>query len=424
MMNARQVAVKVISEIERDGSYSNIASDKAIKDAELSKADAALASALVYGVLQRKVTLDFVLSEAAGKNFKKTHPFVLSVLRVATYQLLFMDKIPPSAAVNEAVKIVKSSKQRFAVGFVNAVLRKVNTEKAQFLEKIDYSNNLSIKYSCTAEFAKSLIDDYGKEVAEGFLKASLESPKLYCRVNEFAVSERLFDRLAEKGISVTPSDIDGAFSIQGAGNVELLSEFKNGEFFVQDLASQTAISSFGIKSGDSVIDVCAAPGGKSFTAAQFVGKNGKIISLDLYEKRAGLIKNGAVRLKINNLEALANDATVFNPDFGKFDRVICDVPCSGFGVIRRKPEIKYKSLQEFSELPDIQLKILETSVGYLKENGTLMYSTCTVRHAENRLVVDRFLKAHSDFEIVAERTLMPQTDDCDGFYFCILSQSI
>ena len=127
-------------------------------------------------------------------------------------------------------------------------------------------------------------------------------------------------------------------------------------------------------------------------------------------------------MKINNLEALSNDATVFNSEFGKFDRVICDVPCSGFGVIRRKPEIKYKSLQEFSELPDIQLKILETSVNYLKENGTLMYSTCTVRHAENRSVVDRFLKLNPNFKIVSERTLMPQTDGCDGFYFCILKR--
>lgn len=421
-MNARQVAVKVISEIERDKSYSNIASDKAIKDAELSRIDAALASMLIYGVLQRKITLDFVLSEAAGKNFKKTHPFVLSVLRVAAYQLLFMDKIPPSAAVNEAVKIVKSSKQRFAQGFVNAVLRKIIADKTAFLEKIEHNDDLSIKFSCTKELADSLVADYGEEVAEGFLKASLESPKLYCRVNNFAVKDGLFDRLTEKGITVEASSVEGAFSIHGAGNVEALPEFQKGEFFVQDLASQIAISELGISDGDSVIDVCAAPGGKSFTAAQYVGQNGKILSCDLYEKRAGLIKNGALRLNIKNLEAMQNDATVFNTDFGKFDRVICDVPCSGFGVIRRKPEIKYKDLDEFSDLRDVQLKILETSVGYLNENGVLMYSTCTVRNAENRAVVDGFLKSHSDFEIVSERTLMPQTDGCDGFYFCILKR--
>ncbi len=419
-MNARQVAVKVISDIERDGSFSNIAVDSAIKSNELSKVDSALASMLVYGVLQRKITLDHVLANAAGKNFKKTHPFVLSVLRVSAYQLLFMDKIPPSAAVNEGVKIVKASKQRFAQGFVNAVLRKINTDKDKLQQEIENSDDLSIKYSCTSELAESLIKDYGLETAEGFLKASLETPKLYCRVNNFAVKDNLFDRLSEKGIEVTLTDVDGAFCMQGAGSVENLPEFKNGELFVQDLASQIAISQFGIADGESVLDVCAAPGGKSFTAAQYAGQNGKIVSCDLYEKRAGLIKSGADRLNIKNLTAKQNDATVFNNSFGKFDRVICDVPCSGFGVIRRKPEIKYKSLSEFSELPDIQLNILKTSVGYLKENGVLMYSTCTVRNAENREVVDRFISEFSNFEIVAEKTLMPQIDGCDGFYFCIL----
>ena len=422
MMNARQVAVKVISEIERDGSYSNIASDNAIKEAKLSRVDAALASMLIYGVLQRKITLDFVLCEAAGKNFKKTHPFVLSVLRVAAYQLLFMDKIPPSAAVNEAVKIVKSSKQRFAQGFVNAVLRKVINDKIMFLEKIEAADDLSVKYSCSKEFADCLIADYGRDVAEGFLKASLESPKLYCRVNNFAVKDGLFDRLTEKGITVERGSVDGAFSILGAGNVENLPEFQDGEFFVQDLASQIAISQFGIADSESVLDVCAAPGGKSFTAAQYIGNNGKILSCDLYEKRVGLIKNGSLRLNIKNLEAKQNDATVFNPDFGLFDRVICDVPCSGFGVIRRKPEIKYKNLSEFSDLHDIQFKILQNAACYLKENGVLMYSTCTVRNAENRAVVDEFLKSHNDFKIVSERTLMPHIDGCDGFYFCILKR--
>lgn len=420
MLNARQVAVRVISDIERDGCYSNIAVDAAIKENQLSKVDSALASMLVYGVLQRKITLDRVLSNATGKNFKKTHPFVLSVLRVSAYQILFMDKIPPSAAVNEGVKIVKSSKQRFAVGFVNAVLRKINTDKDKILQGISESKNLSFKYSCTAEFAESLIKDYGFEMAEGFLKASLEVPKLYCRVNNFAVKDNLYSRLAEKGIEVCETDIDGAFYLQGAGSVDNLPEFKNGEFFVQDLASQIAISHFGIKNGDSVLDVCAAPGGKSFTAVQYAGLNGRIISCDLYEKRAGLIKSGADRLNIKNLTPKQNDATVFNPEFGQFDCVICDVPCSGFGVIRRKPEIKYKSFADFSDLPDIQLKILKTAVRYLKKDGKLMYSTCTVRNAENRKVVDRFLSEFDGFEIASERTLMPQSDGSDGFYFCIL----
>jgi 16S rRNA (cytosine967-C5)-methyltransferase len=174
----------------------------------------------------------------------------------------------------------------------------------------------------------------------------------------------------------------------------------------------------------SVLDVCAAPGGKSFTAAQYAGKSGKIVSCDLYEKRAGLIENGAKRLNIGNLTAFQNDATVYNKNLGQFDRVLCDVPCSGFGVIRRKPEIKYKSLDEFSDLPSIQFEILKTSVKYLKSDGQIMYSTCTLRQVENRCVVDRFLSENKDFEIVSEKTLFPQINDSDGFYFCILKRKI
>ena len=424
MSNARQVAVKVISEIERNGSFSNIAADTAIVEAGLIGAEARLASILIYGVLQRKITLDYFLKEVAGKGFGKTHPFVLSVLRVGAYQLLFTDKIPPSAAVNESVKIIKQSKQNFAAGFVNAVLRKINTNHEDILNSIKSISDISVKYSVSKKFADGLIKDYGRKVAEDFLSASLESPKLFCRVNHFAENENLFNELSENGITVESAELEDAFTLKGVGNIEQLENFNKGELFVQDLASQTAISSFEIKNGMSVLDVCAAPGGKSFTAAQFVGQSGKIVSLDLYEKRVGLIKSGAERLKITNISTKQNDATVFNSELGLFDRVICDVPCSGFGVIRRKPEIKYKDVSEFVNLPEIQLKILETSVKYLKPNGMIMYSTCTLRKAENRQVVDKFLVKNNDFDVVSERTLMPQTDGTDGFYYLILKRKL
>ncbi|MBQ1183807.1 MAG: 16S rRNA (cytosine(967)-C(5))-methyltransferase RsmB, partial [Clostridia bacterium] len=374
MSSARKVAVKVLLEVEREGSYSNIAADVAIKEANLNSNDSKLASMLIYGVLQRKITLDKILKDMAGSGFSKTHPFVLSVLRVGAYQLLFMDKIPESAAVNESVKIVKSSKQNFASGFTNAVLRKIAKSKNEILKVIEDSDDLGFKYSCSNELAESLIKDYGVELAQGYLKSSLESPKLYCRKNDFVDYEGLSEALTEKGIECKEALLDGAFTLKGAGSVERLPEFRDGKFFVQDLASQIAISNFDIKDGMSVLDVCAAPGGKSFTAAQYVGKTGKIVSCDLYEKRAGLIENGAKRLNIGNLTAFQNDATVYNEALGQFDRVLCDVPCSGFGVIRRKPEIKYKSLDEFSELPSIQLEILKTSVKYLKSDGQIVYS--------------------------------------------------
>lgn len=422
MSSARQVAAKVIFEIEKNGSYSNILVDSALKTADLSRVDSALASMLIYGVLQRKITLDTVLDNVAGKGFKKTHPFVLAVLRVGAYQLLFTDKIPPSAAVNEAVKIVKKSKQSFASGFVNAVLRRVTNEKTQILKQISESDDLSFKYSCTKELAESLINDYGFANACELLKSGLESPRLYCRKNNFCDNQNLAEDLLLKDIKLVKTDIDGAFYLENAGNVEALDEFQNGEFFVQDLASQIALSNFDIKDGMSLLDVCAAPGGKSFTAAQYIGKNGRVVSCDIYEKRVGLILSGAKRLKIDNLYATVNDATKYNDKLGLFDRVLCDVPCSGLGVIRRKPEIKYKDFKEFEALRDIQLKILETSIQYLKPDGLLMYSTCTLRNAENRKIVDEFINSHSDFIIQAEKTLMPHIDGSDGFYFCVLKR--
>ena len=423
-MNARSVAVKVLSEIERDGSYSNIASDAAIQAAGLSRQDAALASFLIYGVLQRKLTLDFVLKSFTDKGFNKIHPFVLSVLRVAAYQLLFADKIPVSAAINEAVKIVKNSKQRFAAGFCNAVLRKVANNREELLEKISQSSDPEVKYSCPKELYSGLKNDYSLEFAENFLSESLLSPKTYAAVNLLKTNyETLSSLLEEKGIVCEKdNDTKTAFSIKNAGSVENLQEFKNGLFFIQDKASQITIGNLDLYDGARVLDVCAAPGGKSFTAASLLKNGGEIVSCDIYEARVGLIKNGAKRLGFSNIKPMVNDAAVYNSEFGKFDRVICDVPCSGVGVIRRKPEIKYKKISDYADLPEIQLNILSASVKYLKEDGLLIYSTCTVRKAENEDVVSHFISENDEFEVIKSQTLSPKIDGTDGFFYSVLKR--
>ena len=422
-MNARTVAVKVIADIERNKSYSNIVVDVALNGADLSRQDSAFASMLVYGVLQRKLTLDSVIACASGRTLNKTHPFVLAALRVGVFQVLF-SKVPLSAAVNETVKIVKSSKQSFASGFVNAVMRKISSTKDAILLEIENSKDLQYKYSCNESFCQSLINDYGLEFAEGYLKAALKTPSLYAVVNTFVTDEdKLFGSFDNECIEYKKGTVSNSFVLEGVGNIENLKQFKDGAFFVQDLASQIALSEFMIESGMSFLDVCSAPGGKSFTAAQYLGRNGRIVACDLYEKRVGLVVSGAKRLKLDILNGSQNDATVFNSQLGTFDRVLCDVPCSGWGVIRRKPEIKYKDPSEFSELPDIQLKILKTSAKYLKEDGLLMYSTCTLRNIENRGVIDLFLTYNHDFEILKESTLFTQKTGSDGFYYCILKRS-
>lgn len=423
MSNAREVAAKVIAEVSRNGSYSNIASDAAIKAAGLSELDAGFASLLIYGALQRKTTLEYIIETYSSGGKSKLHPFVSAVLKIGIYQILYMDKVPTSAAVNESVNIIKKSKQRFAAGFVNAILRKIASVKATILNDISDAE-LNIRYSCPNEIIHSLINDYGKEAAELFLKESLCSPDTYARVNSVKIcADKLFKSLEANGILCTENEPKGAFVTDNLSAALKSDQFKKGLFFIQDKASQTAINALDIKPQMSILDVCAAPGGKSFTAAMHLGDDGKIVSCDIYEKRVGLISSGAKRLGLKSIETTINDATTYNSELGSFDRVICDVPCSGLGVIRRKPEIKYRALSEYNSLPALQLQILETSARYLKAGGKIMYSTCTVRKSENECVVSEFLKKHSGFTKITEKTLMPQTDGTDGFYFSIMERT-
>lgn len=423
MSNARLIAAQLLSDIERSGSYSNIALSASLKSSGLSKLDSAFVSSVVYGVLQRKITIDAVIDYFSDGGVRKTHPFVVAVLRTGIYQLVFMDKIPVSAAVNESVNIIKHSKQRFAVGFVNALLRKVSVNKNAILDRIANSDDLSVKYSCDQSFIDSLISDYGNETSEAFLREALLPPEIYARVNTAKSDlESIVNALEKQGIICKNVGINGAFSISGMGNIKNIKEFSDGLFFIQDLSSQIAIASLDISPGMNVLDLCAAPGGKSFTAAQYLGGKGLVYSCDIYEQRTGLIKSGAIRLGLRNIFTAVNDATVFNPELGEFDRIICDVPCSGYGVIRRKPEIRYKSVDTFENLPELQLKILDIASEYLAVGGKIMYSTCTLRRAENENVVAGFLERHHDFEIVTQRTLMPQKDNCDGFYYCVIKR--
>ena len=414
--------MKVLCEIERNGSYSNIAASTALSQNELNRKDSAFMSLLIYGVLTRKITLDSIISKYSSKGVSKLHPFVLNVLRIGIYQLIFMDKVPVSAAVNESVLLVKRSKQSFASGFVNAVLRKISNDKQVVVQLVENSE-AQIKYSCPKELCDELIRDLGKADAEEFLNASLNSPDLFARVNTLKTTkDELFSKLNEKEIECIESEVSDSFVVKNIGNIEKLPEFNDGLFYIQDKASQIAISELGINPEMNVLDVCSAPGGKSFTAAMYLNGEGSVTSCDIYEKRVGLIDSGAKRLGIENLKAICSDATVFNKDLGLFDAVICDVPCSGLGVIRRKPEIKYRALSSYNDLFEIQLKILKISANYVKSGGKLMYSTCTVRNAENLSVVNAFLKDNNEFKLLKSKTLLTHTDGTDGFYFCIMER--
>ena len=423
MANPRKLAASILTKIEKDSAYSNIALASAFKENEVSAEEKKFTSALVYGVLDRKITLDYVLSRFMKTPIKKTAPFTLSVLRTAIYQIMFMDKIPESAAVNEAVKLIKKSKENRNAGFVNAVLRNVLREE-KLLPQGDTPKDLSIIYSCPLWIVESFVKDYGTSVATELLKESLKAPKVNIRVNNTRItSDELLKKLIESGIDIENGDTENCLVFNKGMAVAENEYFKKGFYHVQDTASQKAALVLAPKKGERILDMCAAPGGKSFTMAEIMENSGEIISCDMYEHKLKLISDSAERLGLDIIKPTLNDATRFNPDLGEFDAILCDVPCSGLGVIRRKPEIKYKPQEDFSQLEKIQQDILCCAVKYLKKGGRILYSTCTLRKGENEENVAKFLSSHSEFKIEYEHTFMPHTDNTDGFYCALLVKS-
>lgn len=417
MVNARKTAVNILIKIDNDKAYSNITLNSFFKDLDISSQDKAFVTALVYGVLERKITLDYVLKRFIKTPLKKVQQFTLEVLRITVYQILFMDKIPDSAAVNEAVKLVKKSKESRNSGFVNAVLRNVLRENS-LLPTGDSVDALSVIYSCPKEIINSLINDYGVEDTKQILEHSLRPAKLTVRVNTLKTD---IDSFKQKiGVETTDCEQQGALVLNKGIDISNNSLFNDGLFHVQDSASQKVVSILNPATDNRVLDMCAAPGGKSFSMAILMQNKGEIISCDLYEHKCKLIESGAERLGLDIINTQALDATVFDKTLGQFDCVLCDVPCSGLGIIGRKPEIKYKDFNEFDNLPEIQYKILSNAKNYLKSGGKLMYSTCTLRKAENDDIVSKFLTENSDFSLEYSHTFMPHKDNTDGFYCALL----
>ncbi len=422
MANARKIALGALIEV-RQSAYSNITLNKFLNEADLSATDKSLTTAIFYGVLDRTITLDFVLSKFIKTPLKKVSPLALENLRMALYQIMFMDKIPDSAAVNEAVKIIKNSKQKHLSGFVNGVLRNILREEMVMPDGNDVKA-LSVRYSCPEWIVDSFINDYGVDNAIQLLEASLQTPPVTLRVNTLKTTTGdLREILLRDGINTKSLRVENALEIIGGIDVTKSNAYRDGLFHVQDTASQTVVSILSPKPNEKVLDVCAAPGGKTFTMAQYMENTGEIVACDLYPKRVELIKKGANRLGIKNINAVQNDATQINDAFQGFDVILCDVLCSGLGVIRRKPEIKYKDIDEYKDITTIQSKILENASLYLNENGRILYSTCTLRKSENEDIVQRFLDKHPQYELKYQHTFMPHIDGSDGFYCALLQKS-
>lgn len=430
-MSALQSVYELLMKMEKSA-YSNIALSSALNSSSLSGQDKRLVSRLFYGVIERKITLDHIVSKYSKKPPEKLDREVLTVLRIGLYQLLYMDKTPDNAAVNGSVELVKANRKSSASGFVNAVLRSFIRDGKKIEYPKDKVQRLSVENSCPVWLVDKLILEYGEENAVSLIKLDSNPPPAAVRVNTtLTTTDKLIKCLADEGVTANLCSIlPNCLFLNGTGAIESLTAFKEGLFHVQDLSSQLCAEALGAVSGDVVLDMCSAPGGKSFTIAEIMENKGSLFAYELHKKRADLVSKGASRLKLDIISAAENNASVYSDKIQMADKILCDVPCSGLGVIRRKPEIKYKNEAELERLPEIQLSILETSSKYLKDGGELVYSTCSVSRSENDEVVDRFLKRNPQFKEIpfleniggpfgtGRATVFPKDFGSDGFFIC------
>lgn len=400
MENNRKETLKLLNKTFKDNSYSNILLDNVLSDQNISQQDRRFITSLYYGVIERKITLDYIISLYSSKSIKKLDATVLNILRMGIYQIKYMDGIPDNAAVNESVKLVRSFKLASAAGFVNAVLRHFIRDGCKFHEPEETMECLSVRYSVDPGIIKILYDGYGSLFAETFLERLNNKPPVYLRINSIYKDEdKFFDGLGP--IIADKKNFPDFCSQVSGGNLVKTRAFSEGRFHVQDISSQLACAALAPCEGETVLDLCSAPGGKAFTMAEIMNNTGHIYAFDIHQSRVELIKQGAKRLGIKNIETLVGDASEYNERFRNADKVLCDVPCSGIGVMGKKPDIRYKSPEEFEKLPELQYKILENAARYLKTGGELVYSTCTLNPRENDQVIDKFLSEHENFKGVS-----------------------
>ena len=413
MKDSRLIAFEILHEVFKNNAYSNIAIDKALKDVNLK--DKPFVSSIVYGVIERRITLDYILNEHLSSKPKQK---IMLVLYIGAYQLYFMDKVPSSAAINTSVNLAGEVGLAYYKKLINAVLRKVDSNRIDF----NSTDDLSVKYSCPQNLINMWKKMYGEENTLSILNSINGRPPVFAVPNTLYIDcDELQYELLNSGIECEL--VNDIVRIISSFDLSDCKPFKDGLFHIEDMSSYSCAVALEAKEGETVIDVCSAPGGKAYTIAERMNNSGKLYAFDLYEHRVELIKQGAGRLGITNITAQVNDATVYNQDIPLADKILCDVPCSGFGIIRRKPEIRYKELDSVKELPEIQFGILSTSAKYLKTGGRLVYSTCTLNKRENEKVVERFLENNKSFSLLYDKTIFPSADGGDGFYYAVIQKN-
>ncbi|WP_449024274.1 16S rRNA (cytosine(967)-C(5))-methyltransferase RsmB [Peptostreptococcus stomatis] len=442
-MSARYLAYKILFDIEVNGNYSNMALNKYLNEAGLDDQDKGFVTELVYGIIEKKRYLDYMINKVSKIKVRKMQHSVKLVLRMGVYQLVYMDGVTNYAAINESVNIMKKLDKRSA-SFVNAVLRNISRNLDEVKDiSLNTVDKLAIYYSYENWIVENLVKEYGFERTEAILRALSQKPNIYLRVNrtklrpgqsmDYLVGQ-IIGRLIDQGLEASRVEgLEEAIKVKGLKSIDKHPLFREGYVSVQDISSILVAKVMDPKRESRVLDLCAAPGGKSTHIGELMENTGHLISQDIFDHKIKLMNTYAERLGLKNMEAKLGDALVLNDDYiGKFDYVLCDVPCSGMGIVRRKPEIKYKKEDEVENLPNLQYQILENASSYLKEGGILIYSTCTIFKQENTDVVDRFLNNHKDFDLddlgpikeflgigdMGLVKILPDRYEMDGFFIC------
>ena len=424
-MSARKLAVQLLNRTEQEQSYSNLLLDSALSQSQLDDRDKRLCASLYYGVIERRITLDAVISHYSKQPLRKLDCTVRNILRLGIYQLLYCDQIPSRAAVNESVKLTKTCRKASASGFVNAVLRGFLRDECKVPYPKGKKAAMVVEYAVPQWLLEKLLDAYGEETTRAFLADALQPANRFIRQNPAACTGAELEQAL--GDAVSPTNLPGAYELH-TGDIRKLPEFRKGWFYVQDLSSQICALALGAKPGETILDLCAAPGGKTCTIAAGMAQSGMVYAFDLAAHRVKLIQDNVKRLGLQNVTASQGDAAEFREEYAGADRVLCDVPCSGIGVLRHKPEVKEKSPEDLAQLPQLQLAILENGARYVKPDGILQYSTCTILKEENENVAKAFLQKHPEFvpepvypELCGALaqpmvTILPEMFGSDGFF--------
>lgn len=434
-VNTRELILGILMEVTKEGSYSHLVIRSVLdKYQYLEKKERAFITRVSEGTIQYMIELDYIINRFSKVKVNKMKPVIRNILRMSVYQLKYMDSVPDSAVCNEAVKLAKRKGFGSLSGFVNGVLRNISRNLSTITypdgqkDQIQY---LSVRYSMPEWIVRQWINDYGMEQTVSVLQAFLQETPVTIRTNLLKITpEALEKRLKEEGVTAEKMvcadmpELNYAFMISGFDHLNALASFREGLFYVQDVSSMMVAETVAPKKDSYIIDVCAAPGGKSVHLAEKLGGTGMVEARDLTEYKTDLIRQNIARHQLSNMRAVQMDATVLDEaSIGKADVVIADLPCSGLGVMRRKTDIKYKmTLQTEQELVSLQRNMLETVCQYVKAGGTLLYSTCTMDKMENEDNVTWFLKQHPQFELVKMQQIFPQKTYGDGFFLAKLQK--